>query len=362
MLAVVATLVGTLVLEAGFRMRMALEDRGLLTPDLELPPDPLPDHPAALVQIIRRSADPRMIYELRPNLRVLYEGALVTTNRHGQRGREHEPARKSGTFRIVGVGDSFMFGFGVADGETYLERLEDRLNSSHGSGHEVVNLAVPGYNGAMEVAALERKGLAFHPDLVIIEFVSNDFDLPNFIWLPRDPWTLRRSFLSAFVRERWGRLSGRFRPPRTGLTDAPWEGDLATGRFAGDRARVPSQYAALVGWEGYEAALRALARMAGQQGFSVVLLGWNAVPEEARVRELAGSLGFRVLDLQPRLARYLKRHGHAEYLGSPLAQGSANNHPSALGHDLIAQWLHACLLEERLLPRAGGAQDPTAWN
>jgi hypothetical protein len=345
------TLAGLLLLEAGFRARAALEDRGLLSVRLELPPDPARDQPAPLGRIIRRSADPRLVYELRPNLQVLYEGARLTTNRHGLRGRERDPAQTSGVFRIVGLGDSFMFGFGVADDQTYLARLESRLS---GSGVEVVNLAVPGYNGAMEVRSLELKGLAYAPELVIIEFISNDFDLPNFIWLPRNAWAWDRSFLVDFVRERWAR--GR-RAPTAQLVDAPTRGEGAT-RLLSDPARVPPLYAGLVGQEAYVAAMRRLADLSERHGFRVVLMGWDAIPEEERIRELGRSLGFHVFDLRPTLSRYLRRHGYADYLGSPLARGTVDAHPTPLGHALIAEWLHTFLADERLLPAPPPAAAP----
>ena len=34
-----------------------------------------------------------------------------------------------------------------------------------------MNLAVPGYNSEQEMRSLEESGLAYHPDLVIVNFV-----------------------------------------------------------------------------------------------------------------------------------------------------------------------------------------------
>jgi len=127
-LLLLSTAAGLALLEAGFRVSAHLEQRGLLTPELQLPADPPRDRPARLAQMIRRSANARVIYELRPNLYVYHEGGVVTTNSRGFRSTDYTEEPPPNTFRIVGIGDSIMFGFGVGDGETYLARLEARLN------------------------------------------------------------------------------------------------------------------------------------------------------------------------------------------------------------------------------------------
>jgi hypothetical protein len=156
--------------------------------------------------MIRRARSPRIVYELRAGLQVVYEGGRVTTNSHGFRGPELQPSKPAGSFRIVGLGDSYMFGQGVSDGETYMAQLTESLRaSSRARAWEVINTAVPGYNTVMEVATLQEKGLHWQPDLIVLEVVGNDFDLPNFIRAPEDPTTGRRSFLADFVSRRLGR-------------------------------------------------------------------------------------------------------------------------------------------------------------
>ena len=356
-LLVAGTLVAVLLAEVLLRVRARLEDRGLLTPHLELPPDPLPEHPASLGGIIKRSPDPLLLYDLRPHLRVIYENARVTTSAEGVRNPAHPTAPPARSFRLVGIGDSFMFGLGVADGETYLARLESALNAerpgaSPACAVEVVNLGVPGYNTVMEVTALERKGLAYRPDLVVIEFISNDFDLPNFVWRARDVTTLRRSFLWDLAGDAW-RSRQRGRRARAGvepLEEAAQDGTPDGIRFVSDPARVAPEHAALVGWTAHERAMRRLARLAREHRFEVVLMGWDVHPEEERVRGLGRELGFHVLDLHGRLSRYVRKQGYASYQESPLARRRWDNHPSAAGHEVISRFLADFLREEKLLP------------
>jgi hypothetical protein len=78
-----------------------------------------------------------------------------------------EPA---GRTRIVMLGDSIAFGHGVRDGETFSALLESRDPR-----FDVVNLAVEGYGTDQELLRLEREGLGYAPDVVILNFcLTND--------------------------------------------------------------------------------------------------------------------------------------------------------------------------------------------
>ena len=77
-----------------------------------------------LVQI---SPHPDVVYELKPGLVGTYLDRPLRTNAYGLRDRDYPVAKPEGTFRIVGLGDSVMFGWGVAQDEPFLEVLERRL-------------------------------------------------------------------------------------------------------------------------------------------------------------------------------------------------------------------------------------------
>src|SRR5262245_60753707 len=78
--------------------------------------------------IKRPSARPGLRYELIPGSRTTnYVGVPVSVNRLGLRDREVSVPKPAGTFRILGVGDSVTFGYGVRVEDTYLRILEDRL-------------------------------------------------------------------------------------------------------------------------------------------------------------------------------------------------------------------------------------------
>jgi hypothetical protein len=110
-------------------------------------------------------------WTLRRGFRHRTQAKTIFVNRKGYRGREHDLARTPGVARVVMLGDSITFGPGVDDTETFSHRLDSLPN-----GPEVVNLGVMGYGTDQELLKLEREGLAFDPDVVILHFcLHNDF-------------------------------------------------------------------------------------------------------------------------------------------------------------------------------------------
>lgn len=97
-------------------------------------------------------------------------------NSAGLRDVEHALIKPEGTFRVLGLGDSFTAGWGAAYEETYLRRAEVALNA-RGGGHpriEVVKAGINGYFPQTQRMLLENYGLKYHPDLVVVGFVPND--------------------------------------------------------------------------------------------------------------------------------------------------------------------------------------------
>lgn len=97
-------------------------------------------------------------------------------NSLGLREREIPFAKPEGTFRILGLGDSFTYGAGVKAENVYLARLEGKLNAREGRHPrvEVVNAGIPRFFPEAERLFLEHYGLRYEPDLVLVGFVPND--------------------------------------------------------------------------------------------------------------------------------------------------------------------------------------------
>ena len=111
-------------------------------------------------------------FDLWPDLDQPLFGHRFTTNRHGMRDRDYTVAKPADTFRIALLGSSIDMGWGVGDGETYENLLEDWLNAHArlkgiDRRFEVLNFAVAAYAPTQRFASLSRKAAAFSPDLVI---------------------------------------------------------------------------------------------------------------------------------------------------------------------------------------------------
>jgi hypothetical protein len=84
------------------------------------------------------------------------------------RGPEPDPDRPN---KIVVLGDSFTFGFGVLQEQIVSSVLQRALT---GADFDVLNLAVSGYATGHEVVVLEHKGLAWNPEVIMVGYVLND--------------------------------------------------------------------------------------------------------------------------------------------------------------------------------------------
>lgn len=93
----------------------------------------------------------------------------IEINAAGQRDRDIPVERVPGRCRLLAVGDSYTWGYGVEREEIWHELLEVRHPD-----WEVVNAGVPGYATDQELLYLEERGLALRPDAVVLLFYAND--------------------------------------------------------------------------------------------------------------------------------------------------------------------------------------------
>jgi len=96
-----------------------------------------------------------------------------TLNAGGWRDEERTIEKAPGTYRIVAVGDSVTYGAVVARNDTWTAQLQRKLRAA-GVSAEVINIGYGGWSTDQELEALVREGLAYKPDLVILQFCVND--------------------------------------------------------------------------------------------------------------------------------------------------------------------------------------------
>ncbi len=109
----------------------------------------------------------------RPNQKGFFEKPQFNTsieiNSKGLRDDEHtyrrpHPSKK----RVLVLGDSFAWGFGVEKSERFSELLEQQLNV------EVINAGVSGYSTDQEFLWYKYEGYQYEVDLVVLLFCGND--------------------------------------------------------------------------------------------------------------------------------------------------------------------------------------------
>lgn len=285
--------------------------------------------------IIQPSMNPKIIYELRPNINVHFLKGLVKTNNMGCRSNEDYLFNKdSNAVRILGLGDSYMFGQGVDQDKNLLDVLEIELNKKFTQKKwKIINAAVPGYNTVMEVETLREKYLKYKPDIVIIEFIGNDFQLPNFIYDTADWKDFKRSFFIEFLMKKCALLPNNFQ-----LFGAPANFKLGWG-FEDDASRVPEQYKDIVGWDSYARAMKALKKMQKEYGFDVIsflTLGYK----DDRVFNLSRQLGF-----------YTTYNDAYDSKDLSLVISKNDIHPSELGHKKNAEKLLNFIIKEGIIEK-----------
>ncbi|HEY6114321.1 MAG TPA: SGNH/GDSL hydrolase family protein [Candidatus Dormibacteraeota bacterium] len=293
-----------------------------------------------------RSSSPRLVYALRPG----YAGNSST----GHRDREYSRTKPPGVFRVIGLGDSYSYGMGVARDRVFLKVAEEELNRRLARPVEVINFGVPGYNTAMEAAVLEEVTPAWQPDLVVIQFCGNDFNLPNFIQT-RTNGLIARSFALHLVLSHLARTWPTFVKkdlmrywfdgevfPAPGLEHVPIENYNPIR----DPGRSPAEYRYMLGEAGVRAAFRAIRAESRRRSLPVLLLvGWGGGDRE--VAQWAEAEGLAVADMWPAIQRHLAETGRgfkSLWVAPPL-----DNHPNQEGHAIIGRMLAEKILELGLL-------------
>ncbi len=86
-----------------------------------------------------------------------------------------EKRKSKDTFRILCIGDSNTFGWGVNPEESYPAVLARRLAEALPDKKlEIINMGVPGYTSLQGRVLVEQEVLDLEPDLVIVEYGFND--------------------------------------------------------------------------------------------------------------------------------------------------------------------------------------------
>jgi lysophospholipase L1-like esterase len=128
-------------------------------------------------QSIRRilATSPHFVENI-PHGHANFIGVPVTINSYGLRGGEISTAKPRNTVRILVVGDSITFGYGIPVESTYAKVLEKRLNNDAPGKmqYEVLNGGTIGGSLSDYYYSLSQKAELLQPDMILVGLALND--------------------------------------------------------------------------------------------------------------------------------------------------------------------------------------------
>jgi lysophospholipase L1-like esterase len=260
----------------------------------------------------------------------------VTTDAQGLRTPIHSLEPAAGAFRVMFMGCSTTFGWGVDDAQSYPAVVESTL---HAQGHrevEVINAGQPGHTSFQGRWLWDTVASAYQPDLVFFGYVVQDarkaaYSDASQALLQQDYRLLRQSVLYR---------SRMYLGLRT-LVDS-WRIRAKEREDGGDQGVYR------VSREDFVDNIRAFRDRTASVGAQLILFDFplersGYTTEHRRlVRIAAEELGLLHLDIQQSM--------EAASVGQTLYFPEDPGHANAAGHAMIADHVVRFLNEERLLP------------
>jgi lysophospholipase L1-like esterase len=151
------------------------------------------------------------VFAFKPHVSGVFPGSVdqdrrfpYRTNAHGLRDRDR-PAKAPDTKRVLVIGDSYTWGYAIAEEEAYPQVAERLLAERGRPDIEVINGGIPDYNSRQERVLLEKLMPIYQPDAVFLAYVVNDAE-PSTA-MPTPPEEAYRHSRSWFLSELADRLN-----------------------------------------------------------------------------------------------------------------------------------------------------------
>jgi lysophospholipase L1-like esterase len=285
-------------------------------------------------------ADPVLVYKHAPHLRRIYQGVEVSTNELGLRDRSigKKPA---GELRILLLGDSVTFGWGVPVEATFGRKLETLLAAELARPVRTVNAGVGSYNTVQEHAFLAINADVIEADLVVLVYVDNDIEPTGGAF---DPWSQRA-------------LSGKTPPQAIGLLlERSWLYRLGLFVFQYSRAKTTAPFDRDArGVKESMDALAAIAAFCRERNIDFATFFYRPAPGSSaedssgllsEVERTADENGFLMEDIG-------LWWGGADMRS--MTNSVIDSHLNARGHDLLAGRMASSLVTHGLVNKTGEA-------
>jgi lysophospholipase L1-like esterase len=128
---------------------------------------------------VRYQHHPVRRFTLRPNQQAYSYGEPASIGRLGFRLNSSEEQGGAQAPTIFALGDSFTFGLGVGDGDTWPAQLESGMRAQLGRPLSVINGGTISYGVFQELDLLKSAGLPLRPTVLVHGLYWNDFMNPE---------------------------------------------------------------------------------------------------------------------------------------------------------------------------------------
>ena len=278
--------------------------------------------------------DPELGYRHPESVSYLLGKNRVEINSHGLRDGEIPYAKDAEEKRILVLGDSVTFGWGTSQGESFSDQMEVLLGERTGTGWQVINAGVNGYNTEQEAAFLRIEGMRYAPDYVLLIYVSNDVDA---VFDPNETTWRRYPSWPSSLPEAIGRLRQRsYLLQMTHLMIRMEKMDQARAAATIDNpdssTRAVRSMTGHENWQRSKNALLDIARQCDVAGIRFIVGLYSSLDggfDPEFVADLQAE-GIDTIQLQPAWEGIPENLAHVSRIDS---------HPSPLVHEKIAEYL-----------------------
>ena len=312
-----------------------------------------------LSECVRESSDENMGLEFIPNSECTFKGTQVKINSQGLRDYEYKLEKQENVFRIVTLGDSYTFGWGVELNESYPKLIESSLNENSDKKYEIINFGTPSHNTMQEARLLEIKAIAYKPDLIIIGYTMGD---PECYWkfcsdelkaatynafeksfsIPTDHITkerlLQRSLFLRFISNKYDIILHR----------------LNIRRMDDNNVIIKLHYKNSATWKSVQESFRKISKIAKENNAEVLIVVFPEIDflssdyilsdVSKQVIEEADKNGFNTLDLFP----YFVEEEPRSLMVTPGDDGH-DGHPNAKAHKIAADAVYNFMKKEEII-------------
>ena len=291
--------------------------------------------------------DPILVYKHAPGLQRTYQGVRVFINELGLRDRNLEK-KQDGELRILLLGDSVTFGWGVPIEATFGRKLESTLASTLGRPVRTVNTGVGGYNTVQEYAVLRTYADVIEPDVVVLLYVKNDIE-------PNDP-----------PFDPWSQVSLQGKLPPEAITILLWKSWLyRLGRFAFQYTHSNGPASLDKNARGVKESMDALSAIAAfcrEHGINFVTFFYRSKREPlgglsfalfSEIQTIGQTYGFSVADVGSWWADVDMRS---------VTNSTIDSHPNERGHEILAAGMADFLMTHGLVNKTPAASQAASAN